>query len=438
MTVHVTKTKAETALSEGFRAIEASLPGSAAVQTLRRDAIGAFAALGLPHRRLEAWKYTDLRTMMTEAYSPATGTDADAKAGAAALAGKGAGLLGDIEAYTMVFVDGALTASNVPAKLNGVTVQPLDKLLAGPERWMADALTKTSEPADGVIALNTAYMSGGFALRIADGVMLDKPIHAVFIGGGNGSAAIATRLIVSVGKGAVVTIVESHVVIARQDNTLTHLFAADGADVTHIKNLHAEKGSVHLANWLVELGANTTYKPFVLATGEGIMRNGMEVTFNGEHSSIDLGSASVCTAAGHADLTMTIDHAVPHCTSRELFKCVLDDKSRAVFQGKVIVRPDAQKTDGKQMAQALMLSPDAEFDSKPELEIYADDVVCGHGSTSAEIDPDLVFYCRARGIPLETARAMLVESFIGEAIDKVENEGLRAALMERARASLKR
>jgi Fe-S cluster assembly protein SufD len=123
-----------------------------------------------------------------------------------------------------------------------------------------------------------------------------------------------------------------------------------------------------------------------------------------------------------------VDHAVPGCESRELFKGVLTGEARGVFQGKVIVRPDAQKTDGKQMAQVLMLSENAEFDSKPELEIYADDVVCGHGSTAAELDADLLFYMRARGIPLEEARAMLIESFVGEALDKIEDESLREAL----------
>jgi len=124
---------------------------------------------------------------------------------------------------------------------------------------------------------------------------------------------------------------------------------------------------------------------------------------------------------------------VPHCESRELFKGVLDNAGRGIFQGKIIVRPHAQKTDGKQMAQALMLSSDAEFDSKPELEIYADDVVCGHGSTSAELDEDMLFYCKSRGIPDNEARALLIESFIGEALDKVEHEGVREALSTMAR-----
>ena len=131
-----------------------------------------------------------------------------------------------------------------------------------------------------------------------------------------------------------------------------------------------------------------------------------------------------------------VDHAVPGCASRELFKGVLADRAHGVFQGKVIVRPNAQKSDGKQMAQALMLSPDAEFDSKPELEIHADDVACGHGATAAEIDEGLLFYMRARGIPVAEARALLIESFIGEAIDKVEDERLRAALSQMAKRRL--
>jgi Fe-S cluster assembly protein SufD len=151
---------------------------------------------------------------------------------------------------------------------------------------------------------------------------------------------------------------------------------------------------------------------------------------------LDLGAVALGDHDGHADLTMVIDHAVPNCVSRELYKAVLNGNAKGVFQGKVIVRPDAQKTDGKQMARGLLLSPTAEFFSKPELEIYADDVVCGHGTTSMELDPDMMFYCRSRGIPEQDARTLLVESFIGEAIDKVEHEALRGALTTKARAWL--
>jgi Fe-S cluster assembly protein SufD len=164
----------------------------------------------------------------------------------------------------------------------------------------------------------------------------------------------------------------------------------------------------------------------------------MSLLFKGQHSTFDLSGLALGTNTSHADTTLFVDHAVPHCTSRELYHSVLGGEAKSVFQGKVIVRPDAQKTDGKQMARALMLSPVAEFDSKPELEIYADDVICGHGSTSVEIDADLLFYCRSRGIPLAEARALLVESFAGEAASKIEDEALRELVLSKAREWLTR
>ena len=169
----------------------------------------------------------------------------------------------------------------------------------------------------------------------------------------------------------------------------------------------------------------------------GLVRNQVFATYEGEDTKMDVSGAFLGSGDDHIDTTLVIDHAVANCESRELFKGVLDGRARGVFQGKVIVRQDAQKTDGKQMAQALMLSEDCEFDSKPELEIYADDVVCGHGSTSAQIDQDLVFYCRSRGIPEATAKAMLTESFVAEAIETVEDETLAAALLEIARGWLR-
>ena len=195
-------------------------------------------------------------------------------------------------------------------------------------------------------------------------------------------------------------------------------------------------GGVHLSNWLVDLGADADYRGFHFTAGTALARNQISVLFTGTGGKIDLSGAFLARGNEHIDTTLVVDHAVPQCTSRELFKGVLDGHARGVFQGKVIVRPDAQKTDGKQMAQVLMLSPDTEFDSKPELEIYADDVVCGHGSTSADIDEDLLFYCQSRGIPEAQARALLIESFVGEALEKVEREDVRDALTELARTWL--
>src|SRR4029078_5658358 len=184
----------------------------------------------------------------------------------------------------------------------------------------------------------------------------------------------------------------------------------------------------HLANWIVMLEEAVNYRGFHKTAGAALARSQIFATYKGQHSKLDLSGVFLGRGSDHIDTTLVVDPAVPHCVSRELFKGVLDDRARGIFQGKVIVRPDAQKSDGKQMAQVLMLSPDAEFDSKPELEIYADDVICGHGSTAAELDEDLLFYMRARGIPREKARALLIESFVGEAFDKIENDAVREAM----------
>jgi Fe-S cluster assembly protein SufD len=237
--------------------------------------------------------------------------------------------------------------------------------------------------------------------------------------------------LVLIGEGAEALLLETHVGLGEaphQTNTVLELAVRDGARLAHIKMIGEGTASTHVGTAIAALGAKVDYRSFQFTSSTALTRNQMFVTFEGEGSTIDLSGAFLGRGSEHTDTTLLVDHAVPRCTSRELFKGVLDDRARGVFQGKIIVRPDAQKTDGKQMAKALMLSPDAEFDSKPELEIYADDVICGHGSTAAEIDHDLLFYCRSRGIPLSEARALLIEAFIGEALEKIELEPVREAL----------
>jgi Fe-S cluster assembly protein SufD len=246
---------------------------------------------------------------------------------------------------------------------------------------------------------------------------------------------------VRVGEGAEATVIEAHVALPKaakdfQINAVTKLIVGKSAKLAHVKSTHGTGGGTHLANWLAELGPDADYRGFQFTAGTALVRNQIGVVFAGTGSNLDLSGAFLARGGEHIDTTLVVDHAVPQCISRELFKGVLDDHARGIFQGKVIVRPDAQKTDGKQMAQVLMLSPDTEFDSKPELEIYADDVVCGHGSTSADLDEDLLFYCESRGIPAAQARALLIESFVGEALEKIDHEELRDALAELARGWL--
>ena len=443
MTIAVMKTKVETTLAEHFETVLARLPGCRAAKKLRQDAIAAFASAGLPHRRIEEWKYTDLRALTKEAFEPRTGGIFGSQAIAETLDGEIPGMLRGIDATTIIFVDGQHVTGAAASEPRLFEVQRLADALSSMPDWLGRELTRgqTDAQSNPVLALNTAFMTDGAVIRIPDDVAVEKPIHLVFQTSGPEAKAVTTRNIVAVGRNARVTLIETHLSSPgwpRQQNTATHVVVGDGATVTHIKNHALAAGSTHLANWIVRIGAGSKYQPFLMTIGDGTARNQMSVLFDGENASFDFNGAVMLNGQGHADTTLTVDHAVPQCTSRELIKLVLDGRARGIFQGKVIVRPDAQKTDGKQMAQALMLSPDAEFDSKPELEIYADDVVCGHGSTSAEIDPAMMFYCASRGIPAPEARALAIESFVGEAVDKIEHEGVREGMMRLAREWLAR
>jgi Fe-S cluster assembly protein SufD len=283
-------------------------------------------------------------------------------------------------------------------------------------------------------------MTDGAVIRVAEGARLAKPILVVHARAGREPRLITTRNTFDVGAGAEATIIEAHIALpgaaAGQANSLSRIAIGEAASLVHAKCTLDGEGTTHLGSWQATLAAGAIYRPFQLTAGTALVRNHLAVAFAGEGGRLDLAACFLGRGAEHIDTTLVVDHAVPGCTSRELIKGVLADRARGVFQGQVIVRPNAQKTDGKQMAQALMLSEDAEFDSKPELEIFADDVVCGHGSTAAQLDDNLLFYLRSRGVPPAEARSLLIESFVGEVLDKVEHEPLREALAAIAKRRL--
>ncbi|MGZ5120417.1 MAG: Fe-S cluster assembly protein SufD [Burkholderiales bacterium] len=432
MNIAVMKTKAEQALFETFDTVAAKLPGSAAVKARRVDAIGKFSALGLPHRRIEEWKYTDLRASLKEVLPPAINDKTPLTVGELIVA---LGPLAHIDAYRVAFVNGQCRAElGDVIGASELELESLGKVLASaPEEVASRVAGKTDSDSDAIAVLNAAFMTDGAIVRVADRAALAKPLLIVFVRAGSAACSVAVRNVIEVGDGATATIIEAHVVLpgATQDgqvNALNEVSVGKGATLHHAKVAVDDGKGVHLSNWDVTLGADASYRGFQYSAGLGLARNQINVVYAGEGGKLDLSGAYLARGGEHIDTTLVVDHAVPRCESRELFKGVLDGHGRGVFQGKIIVRPDAQKSDGKQMSQALMLSEDAEFDSKPELEIFADDVVCGHGTTSAQLDPDLLFYCRSRGIPENEARALMIESFIGEALDKVEHAEIRAAL----------
>ena len=433
------RTKAEQELLDLFETAEQALPGArdAFVSGLRQDAIKAYGRLGLPHRRIEAWKYTDLRARLTDVQPllKAVGTGI---AGAEFERALGRAIM-DVPAYRLVVVEGDLRTdlSDIAAlKAAGVEAIALGHALEKPPAWLKSALSQVNpRDDDAILVLNTALMTGGAALRIGEGVLLDKPIHLIQLDGKGAPASTVTRNVVVAEAGSFATLVESFGSLGLrglQRNTVTELRLAGKAALKHMKFQREGEDALHLSTWLSDIGAEARYDAFQFSTGAALARNQIYARFTGENAALDISGAFLLRGRQHCDTTLLVEHRVPHCLSRELFKAVLNDESRGVFQGKIIVSPGAQKTDGKQMSGALLLSEAAEFDSKPELEIFADDVVCGHGATSGQIDDDLLFYLEARGIPEPQARALLVQAFVGEALEKIENEPLHDAL---ARAS---
>src|SRR5262245_31398116 len=439
MTLASTRTKVEQALSHSFEAVAHQLPGGQAVAAARKAAIGSFAAHGLPHRRIEQWKWTDLRSALKEALPPAVDERRELSPSQIDAALEE---LADLDTHRRVFVDGRHVAQLATrAEIGGLGVTPLAEALLRSDGCAGDGLTGQSLIGnEAVVALNTAFMTDGAVIRLAKGVRLDKPLLLLFARTTQEGRLVTLRNRIVLEEGVQATVIEAHLAFAGaaagQTNTLTDVTLGNGARLAHVKLTLAGERSSHLATWLATLGEASAYRAFQLTAHSGLVRNNVFALFTGTGAKLDISGAFLGRELEHIDTTLVVDHAVPGCESRELFKGVLADRAHGVFQGKVIVRPNAQKSDGKQMAQALMLSPEAEFDSKPELEIHADDVVCGHGATAAEIDEGLLFYMRARGIPVAEARALLIESFIGEAIDKVEDERLRAALSQMAKRRL--
>ncbi|MFM1813454.1 MAG: hypothetical protein RLZ98_149 [Pseudomonadota bacterium] len=430
MTVAVAKTKAEQALGQQFEAIAGALPGSGWVGDLRREAIGAFQALGLPSRRVEAFKYTDLRQRISNAYAPGAGDipvagdDIDAALGP----------LAGIDADRLVLVNGIYrddlsTRDGFGAEIEFIALGPL---LAKAPAWFAGkfAAGRVGE-FDAVTALNAAYMRDGVMLKVKPGQSAQRPIVLVHARAG-GDVAAFSRNIIAIEEGASALLIEVFVAVggagAGQDNSFADVTVAAGASFEHVVCRIGDGREQDVAHTVTDVGADATYRSFHLLAGAGLARHQALLKLTGEGGRIDASGAILGRGRDHMDATLVVDHLVPNCRSREHYKAVLDDEARGVFQGKVIVRPGAQKTDGKMMAQALMLGAGAEFDSKPELEIYADDVQCGHGSTCDDLDKDQLFFCRSRGLSEGEARALLVRAFVGDVLTRVEDEALRGAL----------
>ncbi len=418
---------------------EAKLPGDdvAWVRAMREAGLAVIAERGVPNRRVEEWKYTDLRAGMTVAYPPSLTAVPLSRADIE----KALGDLAVLPGRQIVFVNGAHAAGLSRASdTQGVEILTLGETAADAPSWLRSAFSAPNAPPGEIVsALNAAFMTDGAAIHISANAKLVEPLHIVHVAAGASPVSSALRNVIIAHSGAEAVVLESFISFGgavAQTTGVTHALVAEGAKLTHVKYSGESLETQHLGNWDVKLGTGADYLAIQFAIGAKLSRHQLFLRFNGEDARAHFLGAQLLRGEQHCDMTMVIDHAVPGCESREHVKAVLDDHAQGIFQAKVLVRPDAQHTDGRQMAQALMLSDNAEFDSKPELEIYADDVKCNHGSTVGELDEDHMFYLASRGIGEKEAKALLIQAFIGELLDKIENDSLREALTAKTEAWL--
>src|SRR5262245_7730177 len=433
MNVALAKTDTGRALSDAFAAARERLPAAGKVADFRRQAFEAYERSGLPHRRIEDWKYTDLRVLIREVLPLAAAPDAGAlKRAAAAL--KANAIDG---ARRLVLVDGAFAPklSDVSDLEKGLSVRSLRDAL---DDAALQAQLFSLDNANPMVALNSAMLTGGVVIDVADGAVLSQPLHIAHVAAGATASSMFTRSLLRLGKNVSATLVESYVAADGTKNYQAHnslvIAIGDNSRLDHVRLVEDAADAVNISSSAVTLGAHGHFNTFGMTSGAAVSRYQANIVFAREGSRVETNGVNLLKGRQHADTTLFMDHAVPHCESREVFRAVLDDSAHSVFQGRIIVRPDAQKTDAKMMTRALLLSDDAEADNKPELEIFADDVTCGHGATSGALDESLLFYLRARGLPEKEAQALLIQAFVGEAIESIASDSVRelaASLAER-------
>ena len=431
VSVPINYTQAESDLIDRFEGAKAELPGSVAVAALREAAMSQLREKGLPHRRVEEYKYSDLRAFLKSAAPLA------AKAAQQKLQDilNDRNTLGDLDRYRIVVANGAYVASLSDVEglaSEGVTVTSLGDALGGETGAQLLAMPMTALN-DGVIALNTAFVQGGVVIDVKAGVELSRPVELVQVATSFGAQAV--RNSISLGKGSKLRLLETFVGDAGEGelNTVFDYTIADGAHLAATRLIVGKISAARLFTSIATVGADAEFKSLGFIAGPRFARNQQFVNFTGENSEAKIYGVTMAGGEDLADQTLIVDHAVPHCNSREFFKTVLDGRSKGVYQGRINVAPHAQKTDGEMMTQALLLSEEAEMANKPELEIFADDVICAHGATSGQIDEDLLFYLRARGIPEDEARTLLVLAFLSEAIEEYDEEDVTEGLEARVR-----
>jgi len=415
---------------EKFKRFESAANQPKWLLPLRKAGLARFGELGLPTQKDEDWRFTNTAAIaklpFNPLFDPADGVTADALKQFAFASQLGSRL---------VFVNGhfAVKLSSVGTLPAGVKVGNLAAALTSDAALLEKHLGKYAASADnGFSALNQAFFLDGGFVYVPAGQVVDEPIQFIYVSTTKqNGATIHPRNLVITEANSQVTILESYVTVGGSqyfNNAVTELFAGENARLEFVKVQDEAADAFHMAAFHGEFGRSSNVNVHSFALGAKLSRNNIRTKLAGEGLECILNGLYLTRGEQLADHHMIVEHAQPHCASHEYFNGILDDKSRGVFHGRILVRPIAQKTDAKQTNKNLLLSDDAGADTKPQLEIYADDVKCTHGATIGQLNEESIFYLRTRGIGPETARRMLIHAFAGEIIERIKHEPAREEL----------
>ena len=426
----VTQTAVEHYVS-AFTDFQIDHPAPAWLTEKRRDAMESFKKLGFPTVRDEEWKYTDITPVANLAATPVFRPELN---GAAPKALPTHLPFNEISGHKLVFVNGHYSPalSEIGELPAGAILKPMSVALTeDSDRIEAHFGKHLDSDNETFAALNTAFAQDGAFVHLGDNVQIEETIRLVFLSTGDGETVTHPRNLIVLGEGASAHVLETY---ASTDdsvylcNAVTEVETANGAQLEHIKVQLESPKAFHVATLQIQSARDVTASSHCLNFGGRIVRNNANAVLADENGEVTLNGLVIGRDSQHIDNHTSMDHAKPHCDSHENYAHVLDDQSVGVFNGKIFVREDAQKTDAKQSNRTLLLSRDAQIDAKPQLEIFADDVKCTHGATIGQLDEEALFYLRARGVPEREARKILIRAFAAEVFESIAHDDVRAAL----------
>jgi Fe-S cluster assembly protein SufD len=397
------------------------------LRDLRQAAIGRFAELGFPTVREEAWRHTSVAPVVERAFRPPDGRAPEGREHDALASFQ----LGSAP-WRLLFVNGLFSAkwSSIQSLPGRARLLSLAEALVTEAGLVKPYLARYADSEhNGFTALNTAFSRDGAFVSLPAGARLPEPIHLVFVGASD--ALAQPRILVVAGPGSEATIIEHYVGLAGHaylTNAVTEIVVGEGASIRHYTLLEESEPAFHVGTIRVDQDRDSTFRACSAAMGGRLVRNNLGVLLRAPGASCVLDGLYVVTGRQHVDNHVAVDHAAPRCASQQLYKGILDGRSRAVFNGRILVRRDAQKTDANQTNKSLLLAEGPEVYSKPQLEIFADDVRCTHGAAEGQLAEEVIFYLKSRGLGEATARTLLAYGFARQVIDRIAVDSLRARL----------